>query len=190
LAKEYKLTQAETSFAELGQEEQRKRSQEWAMLLAMAAMPTIDTALYGKSGTIYGNNVYDNLESQGTQGIYKGSTMSWKPSSLDDAVIGGGSNKLPKASDLKNTQTVQNKMVQFVKKGPYKGEPIRPYIDTNGTNTLVGEIMGAGNPVKDKFLNNGLRWDVSGTFRGSNGKWELVVDLDTNTIVHFNFTTK
>ena len=72
-------TQAETSFAELSQEEQRKRSQEWAMLLAMAAMPAIDTALHGKSGTIYGNNVYDNLESQGTQGIYKGSTTSWKP---------------------------------------------------------------------------------------------------------------
>ena len=49
------------------------------MLLAMAAMPTIDTALHGKSGTIYGNNVYDNLESQGTQDIYKGSTTSWKP---------------------------------------------------------------------------------------------------------------
>ena len=29
LSKEYELTQAETSFAELGQEEQRKRSQEW-----------------------------------------------------------------------------------------------------------------------------------------------------------------
>ena len=89
LSKEYELTQAETSFAELGQEEQRKRSREWAMLLAMAAMPAIDTALHGKSGTIYGNNIYDNLESQGTQDIYKGSTTSWKPSSLDDAVIGG-----------------------------------------------------------------------------------------------------
>jgi hypothetical protein len=69
------------------------------MLLAMAATPAatpaVDTALYGKSGTIYGNNVYDNLESQGTRDIYKGSTTSWKPSSLDDAVIGGGSNKLP-----------------------------------------------------------------------------------------------
>ena len=79
LSKEYKLTQAETSFAELSQEEQRKRSQEWAMLLAMAAMPAIDTALHGRSETIYGNNVFDNLERQGTQGSYKGSTTSWKP---------------------------------------------------------------------------------------------------------------
>ena len=86
-------TQAETSFAELGQEEQRKRSQEWAMLLAMAAMPTIDTALHGKSGTIYGNNVFDNLESQGTQGIYKGSTTSWKPPQVETTTGAGYNGK-------------------------------------------------------------------------------------------------
>lgn len=50
--------------------------------------------------------------------------------------------------------------------------------------------MNAGTPVKDAFLKNGLRWDVQGAFRGSTGTWEMVVDLETNTIVHFNFIAK
>jgi len=78
-------------------------------------------------------------------------------------------------------------MNDFVKKGSYKGEVARPYIDSNGTNSLVDEIMNGGTPIKDSALKNGLRWDVPGYFRGSEGIWELVVDLDTNTIVHFNF---
>ena len=78
-------------------------------------------------------------------------------------------------------------MNDIVIKGPYKGELARPYIDTNGTNSLVNEIIQGGTPIKDASLPNGLRWDVTGTFRGSTGTWELVVDLDTNAIVHFNF---
>lgn len=49
--------------------------------------------------------------------------------------------------------------------------------------------MDAEKPSVDKFLLNGLRWDVKGSFNGrSEGIWELVVDLETNRIVHFNFT--
>lgn len=50
--------------------------------------------------------------------------------------------------------------------------------------------MNAGEPAIDASLRNGLRWDAEGTFRGSSGTWELVIDLDTGTIVHFNFVTK
>jgi len=65
----------------------------------------------------------------------------------------------------------------------------RPYVDSNGTNLLIQEIMDSGVPVKDVSLPNGLRWDVSGSFNGRDqGVWELVIDLDTNRIVHFNFT--
>ncbi len=39
-------------------------------------------------------------------------------------------------------------MDDYVKHGKYKGEPARPYIDTNGTNTLVDEIMQGGTPIK------------------------------------------
>jgi len=85
------------------------------------------------------------------------------------------------------TNTVQNHANDIVKQGPNKGLPSRPYVDGNGTNMLLDEIMNASPPVKDPYLNNGLRWDVHGTFRGTTGNWEVVVDLDTNTIVHFNF---
>ncbi len=101
-----------------------------------------------------------------------------------------GTPKTINASDLKMSKTVQNHINDIVKKGPYKGELARPYIDSNGTTLLIDEIMQAGTPVKDTVLKNGLRWDVQGTFRGSTGTWELVVDTSTNTIVHFNFVAK
>ena len=81
----------------------------------------------------------------------------------------GAGSKIPKVSDLKNSGTVQSHMDDYVKHGKYKGEPARPYIDTNGTNTLVDEIMQGGTPIKDAHLPNGLRWDVPGSFRDANG---------------------
>ena len=81
----------------------------------------------------------------------------------------GAGRKIPKVSDLKNSGTVQSHMDDYVKHGKYKGEPARPYIDTNGTNTLVDEIMQGGTPIKDAHLPNGLRWDVPGSFRDANG---------------------
>jgi hypothetical protein len=92
-----------------------------------------------------------------------------------------GTSKTINASDLKMSKTVQNHINDIVKKGPYKGELARPYIDSNGTTLLIDEIMQAGTPVKDTVLKNGLRWDVQGTFRGN---------TSTNTIVHFNFVAK
>lgn len=91
------------------------------------------------------------------------------------------------AEDLEMTQTVLNHSYDIVKKGKHKGELSRPYINSNGTTLLVDEIMKATTPQKDISLSNGLRWDSPGTFRGREGTWELVVDLDTNKIVHFNF---
>lgn len=88
------------------------------------------------------------------------------------------------------SNTVQNHMNDIIKKGANKGDLARPYIDSNGTTLLVDEIMKGGTPVKDTVLKNGLRWDVEGTFRGSTGTWELVVDSSSNTIVHFNFVAK
>ncbi|PZL75102.1 hypothetical protein CI088_05925 [Enterococcus plantarum] len=102
---------------------------------------------------------------------------------------GAGSLKLPKATELTMTETVSNHATDIIKKGVNAGELSRPYVDSKGTNLLIQEIMDSGIPVKDASLPNGLRWDVSGSFNGrGQGIWELVVDLDTNKIVHFNFT--
>lgn len=97
--------------------------------------------------------------------------------------------KLPKATELTMSETVSNHILDIVKKGQNAGELSRPYVGSKGTNLLIQEIMDSATPVKDASLPNGLRWDVSGSFNGKGqGIWELVVDLDTNRIVHFNFT--
>ena len=111
-------------------------------------------------------------------------------SEVDEKTLKGvGGVDIPKATDLTMTETVSNHSTDIIKKGVNAGELSRPYVDSNGTNLLIQEIMDSGVPVKDVSLPNGLRWDVSGSFNGRDqGVWELVIDLDTNRIVHFNFT--
>ncbi|RYL87036.1 ribonuclease YeeF family protein [Sporolactobacillus sp. THM19-2] len=101
-----------------------------------------------------------------------------------------GSDKFKiKIENLSITETVRNHAKDIIKKGVNAGELSRPYIDSNGTELLIQEIIDSGIPVKDASLPNGLRWDVMGSFNGrGKGTWELVIDLDTNKIVHFNFT--
>ena len=90
---------------------------------------------------------------------------------------------------LKMTQTVKNHASDIATKGKYKGEFNRPYVDSSGTGLLINEIINSGTPTKDKYLPNGWRWDVPGSFNGrSEGNFELVIDLDNNMITHFNFT--
>lgn len=35
-----------------------------------------------------------------------------------------------------------------------------------------------------------LRWDIPGTLNGTKGTWELVIDVDTETVLHFLFNSK
>ena len=109
---------------------------------------------------------------------------------IENVVNEGGTHVLPNAEDLKMSQTVQNHMNDVIKKGPNAGQLSRPYIDSDGTTLLLKEIMESADSVPDTILQSGLRWDVSGTFRGSTGTWELVVDTSTNTVVHFNFVAQ
>ena len=95
------------------------------------------------------------------------------------------------ASELTMTETVKNHANDVIKRGKYIGDKARPFVDNAGTDLIIQEIIDGGIPVKDKYLPNGLRWEVEGTFNGrSSGIWELVVDLDTNQVVHFNFTNR
>jgi hypothetical protein len=60
----------------------------------------------------------------------------------------------------------------------------RSYINSAST---IQEIIGSAAPVKDAYLLNGLKWVVQGTYNGSKGIYDLVIDMDTQTIVHFLF---
>lgn len=49
LAEEYVLSEFDTSFAKLDQEQRNQRGAEMTILLAMIAAPLIDTAVYGRA---------------------------------------------------------------------------------------------------------------------------------------------
>ena len=116
------------------------------------------------------------------------------PDVVDDAVskaaTEGSTHVRPSSEELKMSQTVKNHMNDVIKKGKNVGQLSRPYIDSEGTTLLLKEIMESAEPVPDVVLKSGLRWNVSGTFRGSTGTWELVVDTSINTVVHFNFVAQ
>lgn len=82
------------------------------------------------------------------------------------------------------TETVGKHLTDVVKHGANKGELARPYLRSPHT---IEQIMKGGKGVPDPGgVPGALRWDVPGTFRGSQGTWELVVDK-SNTILHMNF---
>jgi len=61
----------------------------------------------------------------------------------------------------------------------------RPYINLPHT---IRNIIESGTPRPDPGgVPGALRWDVPGSFRGSEGTFELAIDLATNRILHFLF---
>ena len=79
------------------------------------------------------------------------------------------------ASKLKRTRTVMGHLSS------------RPYINST---LIIQNIMKAGKPMVDSSLETGLKWVVEGSYKGSFGVWELVIDTATDTIVHFLFRSK
>jgi RHS repeat-associated protein len=64
----------------------------------------------------------------------------------------------------------------------------RPYLESPLT---IREIMSAGEPIPDPqgAVPGGLWWEVPGDFNGSTGTYQLLYDPETNTIMHFLFTS-
>lgn len=88
--------------------------------------------------------------------------------------------------NLTLTETIAGHMDDLTK----AGVPARPYTDSR---LLVEEITRAVDPIPDpQGLVNGWRWDVPGSLispsgTSSSGVWELVIDLDTNQVMHLMF---
>jgi len=86
-------------------------------------------------------------------------------------------------SDLNMTETVQNEAAAFAKDGTLT----RPYINSPLT---IQNIIDSAAPTADPGgVSSAVRWDAPGTFNGSSGTYELVIDSKTNTILHFVFTS-
>jgi hypothetical protein len=61
----------------------------------------------------------------------------------------------------------------------------RPYLTSR---PLLQEIMAAAEPVADpQGAVNTVRWDIPGTFNGTAGTWELVVNTSQKIVYHFTF---
>jgi len=86
--------------------------------------------------------------------------------------------------EFQYTDGAFNHFYEVAKRGGNKGQIERPYMRSLQT---IREIMAAKKPVPDSQAYRAIRWDVPGTFRGSDGIWELVVHPETNSIYHFQF---
>ena len=83
------------------------------------------------------------------------------------------------------TKIAGKHLYEVVKKGEHAGELSRPYMQSPLT---IREIISTGKGIPDATAKGALNFRVPGAFRGSNGTWELVIDINKNKIYHFNFT--
>ena len=60
----------------------------------------------------------------------------------------------------------------------------RPYQDYK---SLINEIIESKPPIADPQGTSALYWEVDGSFNGSNGIYELLIDPESNTVWHFLF---
>lgn len=68
------------------------------------------------------------------------------------------------------------------------GRLSRPYMSSSLT---VRSIVEAGEPIADPGgVASAARWDVPGSLNGVPGAYQLVIDLNTNTVLHFLFVTE
>ena len=68
-----------------------------------------------------------------------------------------------------------------------------PYIENilyPKSRLLIQEIINSALPTPDDQISSGLKWVVEGTYKGSKGIYELVIDQETNTVLHFLFSSK
>lgn len=63
----------------------------------------------------------------------------------------------------------------------------RPYQDSK---LLINEIIESKPPVPDPRGTNALAWKGEGTFNGSTGYFELIIDPVSNTVWHFVFKSQ
>jgi hypothetical protein len=97
---------------------------------------------------------------------------------------GGTSPQTATVAEFSYTQTAASHLTDVIKSGGYAGQLARPYLLSPLT---IREIISTGSGTADVFLASATKYVVPGTFRGSTGMWELVIDHSTNLIYHFNF---
>ena len=99
----------------------------------------------------------------------------------DDGNIVDGGRFAAIADQLKMTRTVANHLTDVTKEGRWG----RPFMRST---LLLSKIMESGAPELDsQGQPNVVEWRTPGALNGSEGTWELNINVENNTIVHFNF---
>jgi hypothetical protein len=81
--------------------------------------------------------------------------------------------------------TLDPKVARHIGDISKSGDLVRPYLNSPMT---LREIMAAGKPIADpRGFPGAVRYDVPGAFRGSEGTWELVVQPESKTVLHWLF---
>jgi hypothetical protein len=114
------------------------------------------------------NKMIDDIDSLNTSAhVYKSS----------DTVIMVGEYRLSARVAEHANETIQS--------GPFAGQLARPFISSP---SLIKEIRASVKPIPDpRGAPGAVRYNSPGTFRGTQGVYELVIHESTNTIYHFNF---
>ena len=188
----------------------------WGNFVAVAGSATVTGAVVGGISTaFYGGNFWQNVFVGGitsgimagvSYGVAYGATQVW-----EGLQTIGQSGKVG-CCDRVITPSEQTQDVRFISdEGEGRSNPLVDSLIKNAeklalTGTVAGkalseprpyafltqvmqEIMAARGPVPDTFVPGALRWDVLGTFAGKLGVWELVVNPQTQQVLHFLFNT-
>ncbi len=129
------------------------------------------------SGKVDNVHPEEFLLSLGVTGLVKNGLRKAGVGLVDDAAKSS-------AKGFTYTKTAAKHFDDIVTKGANKGQLARPYMNSPLT---IKEIMATGKGIPDATAKGALNFRVPGTFRGSQGTWELVVDPNKNLIYHFNF---
>ena len=86
-----------------------------------------------------------------------------------------------KVGEYSYTRTVANHLNDTTR----LGQLTRPFLRSP---SLIKEIVSSGSGVADPGgLKGALRFDLPGSFNGTKGTWQLVINQKTKVIYHFNF---
>jgi len=91
-----------------------------------------------------------------------------------------------KTASFTYSKTAGAHLNEIVKRGIHAGRLERPYMRSS---LVIQEIIKTGRGLPDASAKGALNFKVPGTFRKSEGTWELVIDLENNHIFHFNFVS-
>ena len=128
-------------------------------------MTALEEGRYGSAAFGFGAMLGEQVLTVLTLGLYRPAT-----------ILGTGVLDALRASEYTFTETV------------LKNVSTRPYINSPLT---IREITSTGTGVPDpQGLVGALRYDVPGTFNGSQGMWELVINPQTSKVYHFLFNSK